>query len=145
VSLLTFDGSSETGSHELKLTNDPVMGGQSVSTFTANAENQSINWSGEVKEVPSLKAPGFCNLETNKNFDSFPDSSNNSHIVIVMRSTKPYDGLKLSFAADTLNPQFKSFKADFTMEHTGDWETIFIPYNSFSNNVRNQKKNNLPV
>jgi len=134
VSLLTFDGSEETGSHELKLTNDPVMGGLSTSDFSTNDENDSIMWKGTVKDVPSLKAPGFCNLETKKNFDHFPDASGNSHIVVVAKSTIPYDGFKISFAADTFNPQFKSFKADFAMESTGEWETIKIPLNTFSNN-----------
>ena len=110
------------------------MGGQSNSDYSANSDDNSIVWSGTVKEVPSLKAPGFCNLETKKNFDHFPDGSGESHMVIVAKSTVTYTGFKVSFAADTLNPQFKSYKADFTMESTGEWETIMIPFNEFSDN-----------
>jgi hypothetical protein len=37
------------------------MGGQSHSTFAVN--NSFGVFSGEVKIVPSLKAPGFCNMQ----------------------------------------------------------------------------------
>ena len=41
---------------------DPVMGGASVSTFAR--EGKTGVWSGEVKVVQSLGAPGFCTLRT---------------------------------------------------------------------------------
>lgn len=63
--LWTFDGSND---HKVKLVNDPVMGGQSNSDFTVDDDADRLNWNGEVKIVPSLSAPGFCNLETSKNY-----------------------------------------------------------------------------
>ena len=62
------------------------------------------------------------------------DASGNTHLLIRAKSTIPYDGFKVSFAADTLNMQFKCFKADFVMESKGEWEEIAIPFNQFSNN-----------
>ena len=41
--------------------NDPVMGGQSSSTFRVQGDVGV--WSGEVKIVPKLHAPGFCRLQ----------------------------------------------------------------------------------
>ena len=64
----------------------------------------------------------------------WPDASSHTHFLIRARSTIPYKGFKASFAADTLNQQFKCFKADFEMKSTGEWEEIAIPFSSFSNN-----------
>jgi hypothetical protein len=64
----------------------------------------------------------------------WPDASAYSHLLIRARSTVDYKGFKVSFGADTLNLQFKCFKADFIMQSTGEWEEIAIPFNEFSNN-----------
>ncbi|GMH90936.1 hypothetical protein TL16_g11911 [Triparma laevis f. inornata] len=136
--LWTFDGSND---HKVKLVNDPVMGGQSNSDYTVDDDADRLNWNGEVKIVPSLSAPGFCNLETSKNYmDKFPDASGSTHLTLLVKTTTPeYNGFKVSFAADTINPQFKCFKADFVIdpnsvdEETG-YNVVRIPYNEFSNN-----------
>eukprot|EP01035_Chromulina_nebulosa_P020120 gene20120-26126_t len=107
------------------------MGGVSYSTWVVDNDNQIGKWDGNVKIVPSLSAPGFCNLMSEKR--SWPDASGHTHLLFRVRSTIPYNGFKVSFAADTLNMQFKCFKADFTMESTGDWEEIAVPFTSFSN------------
>ena len=44
-----------------------------------------------------------------------------------------YAGYKFSFAADTLNPQFHSFKAGFQPQKSGEWEEVYIPFTDFSN------------
>jgi hypothetical protein len=64
----------------------------------------------------------------------WPDASGSTHMIIRARSTSDYKGYKVSFAADTLNKQFKCFKADFLMQNNGEWEDIAIPFSSFSNN-----------
>lgn len=57
--LLDFTKSNEsTTSTKWALTNDPVMGGLSYSTWTPDYDNQKGTWSGSVKIVPSLSAPG---------------------------------------------------------------------------------------
>ena len=52
-----------------------------------------------------------------------------------MRHTGPtFSGYKLSFAANnTLIPQFFSFNAPFEIQTPGQWETVLIPFSSFSN------------
>ena len=135
----TFDKGSDTADHGIKLTNDPVMGGLSKSTF--NVTEPTLQWEGKVEIVPSLAAPGFCNLETDKTFgDKFPDASADSHLTLLVKSSLPdYKGFKASFGGGSLNPQFKSFKADFFLDADKiDAESGFmrvdIPFTDFSNN-----------
>merc|ERR1712151_1479380 len=127
----TFDGAPETTQiwHEL---NDPVMGGQSSGSFTVDVAQGVGIFNGTARIVPSLSAPGFCNAETYA-FQDFPDGSGYDNIFLVARTTVPnYKGFKLSFAADTLNPQFKSFKSPIKFQTT-DWEVINVPLTEFSN------------
>jgi hypothetical protein len=133
VDLLTFDGAEGTTSHRWILTNDPVMGGVSNSNWTVIDEKEEGLWVGTVKIVPSLAAPGFCNLMSDQ--QKWPDASKylTGGMIVRAKSTIPYQGFKLSFGADTLNLQFKCFKADFVMKSTGEWEDIFVPFNQFSN------------
>jgi len=99
----TFDKGSDTADHGIKLTNDPVMGGLSVSTF--NVTEPSLLWEGKVEIVPSLAAPGFCNLETDKSHgDEFPDASEDSHLTLLVKSSLPdYKGFKASFGGGSLS------------------------------------------
>jgi len=129
---VTFDGAKDT-TFTWKLVNDPVMGGLSNSNWTLNNANQTALWKGEVKIVPSLKAPGFCNAETTGVLKRFNDASGYSHLEVRMRSFIKYDGWKVSFAANTFNPQFASFKAGFILPGDGHWYDIAVPFASFSN------------
>ena len=110
------------------------MGGVSSSTWKIDTvKTKSAIWNGQVRIVPSLKAPGFCNAETTNWFAKFNDVSAYSHLLIHAKSSTPhYSGFKVSFAADTLNPQFKSFKAPFNVTST-EYQTIAIPFSDFSN------------
>lgn len=137
VQLVTFDGAKGT-TFEFSVVNDPVMGGLSKSTFTV--ENKMAVFDGTVAIVPKLKAPGFCNAKSNLlkswHLNHFNDASAYTHLVLVVRTTTPdFKGYKISFAADTLNPQFYSYKANFDVP-AGDgdeWQTVKIPFSSFSN------------
>jgi len=132
VDIVNFDGSKSGPSW--KLVNDPVMGGLSHSDWS-NEANGTALWKGEVKIVPKLKAPGFCNAETTNGwFGHFNDASSCTHLSLRLRSTIPYSGFKVSFAANTWNPQFKCFKADFNVSASGAWTTVSIPFDEFSNN-----------
>ena len=72
---------------------------------------------GTVRIVPFLQAPGFCLVQTEDVFlVKFPDLSGSTHLQLLVRSAIAYNGFKVTFAANTLDPQFKSFKADFTVE-----------------------------
>lgn len=130
--IVTFDNAKST-TQKWKNLNDPVMGGQSNSTYKIDTTAKQVTWEGDVKIVPSLKAPGFCNLETSKMFGKFDDASGNTHLLIRARTSTPaYQGFKLSFAADTLIPQFYSYKSNFYLKGN-DWQTVAIPLNNFSN------------
>merc|ERR1719421_1820605 len=90
VPLATFDGATAT-SYPWETVNDPVMGGQSDSTFKMDKANGVGVWDGEVKIVPFLKAPGFCNLQAPGLMKKakFPDLTGSNAIVIRARQTKP--------------------------------------------------------
>ena len=60
VVLVTFDGSGTD--RQWHKTDDPVMGGKSKSTFTV--QDGAAMFAGTCAIVPSLKAPGFCNVGT---------------------------------------------------------------------------------
>jgi peptide methionine sulfoxide reductase MsrB len=135
TNLVTFDGADGT-TFNWKLVNDPVMGGLSNSTWNIDVSGGIARWSGEVKIVPSLQAPGFCNAETTDGMGIkkiFNDVSQYSHLEIKARASMDADGYKVSFAADTLNPQFASFKAPFELPGDNQWHLIAIPFTGFSN------------
>jgi hypothetical protein len=133
VVFATFDNANGT-TLTWTAVNDPVMGGLSNSKFYVNDTVRSGIWNGDVRIVPSLKAPGFCNLE-NVGLHKFGDASSFTHILIRadLGEFFNYSGYKFSFAADTLNPQFKSFKADFPAVKSAGFTTIAIPFTQFSN------------
>lgn len=131
VDLVTF-GESDKTYRKWRDMNDPVMGGLSTSTFLIN--NGVAVFNGTVQIVPSLKAPGFCNAETELSFKKYEDLSAYSHLMLKVRSDTPdYKGFKVSFAADTLNPQFHSFKANYDVPAGSDWSYVAIPFTDFSN------------
>lgn len=133
VVLATFDNAQGT-TWTWEALNDPVMGGLSTSSYKINETAHTIVWDGIVRIVPSLKAPGFCNLETTNGITARAnDASPYTHLLIRARTSTPeYAGFKFSFAADTLNRQFKSYKGNFNLTTT-EWTTVAIPFNQFSN------------
>ena len=132
VLLATFDGAPKTTQQWIVM-NDPVMGGQSISKAFINTSLSAAVWDGQVRIVPKLSAPGFCNYMTTRALTThFADASPYTHLTLRVRTTTPsYTGFKVSFAADTVNPQFKSFKANFNITGT-DWTTVAIPFSQFS-------------
>merc|ERR1711933_587833 len=65
------------------------MGGQSVSSFTVDSDRKLGVWDGEVKIVPFLKAPGFCNLQAPGLYKqaAFPDLTSTDGISVRARQT----------------------------------------------------------
>jgi len=63
VPIATFDGKDGT-TYDWTTINDPVMGGVSHSQFMIDHDNNQGRWFGAVEVVPSLQAPGFCNLQS---------------------------------------------------------------------------------
>ena len=92
------------------------MGGLSSSNFSVDTADGLGVFQGTVRIVPSLNAPGFCLLLTQDPFlVKFADLSAYSHLQLLVRSAVQYSGFKVSFAANTLDPLFQSFKADFNV------------------------------
>ena len=137
TTLVTFDNAPGT-TFEWNVMNDPVMGGLSASTMRIDNARSRAVFNGTVAIVPKLQAPGFCQTET-KLFSGvrpahFADVSAHSHLILVVRSSTPgFAGFKVSFAADTLNPLFHSFKANFRVPGGTDWQRVAIPWHEFSN------------
>lgn len=138
VVLASFDGTKGT-TFKWTALNDPVMGGQSVST--AVVENGALVFNGTNAIVPKLKAPGFCKASTSSSFWSknhFNDASqflNGSLLLKVRSSTPEYKGFKVEFSAEGI-PRTSpfaggSFKADFEVQGT-EWQVVSVPFNTFS-------------
>jgi len=129
TTLITFDGAAGT-THSFKAVSDPVMGGQSHSTFAVN--NSVGVFSGEVKIVPSLKAPGFCNMQADKS--TYPDISMHTHLMLKVRSVgAAYGAWKVAFGPADHSGSFffSSYKADFAINGSA-WQVVSIPFTSFS-------------
>jgi hypothetical protein len=134
VDLWTFDG-KKSSTFGWKLVNDPVMGGLSNSTFKVNKTSMTAVWDGEVRIVPSLDAPGFCNVETSDWPATFNDASSYDALVIKARAFNDYTGYKVSFGAEGLNPRQygePSFKAPFNLTGDGEWHHVTLPWTDFS-------------
>merc|ERR1712216_714432 len=65
VVLASFDGTKST-TFKWTALNDPVMGGQSVSSV--KVENGEMVFNGTCAVVPKLKAPGFAKASTSNGF-----------------------------------------------------------------------------
>merc|ERR1711941_262431 len=88
VPLATFDGVEAT-TYDWEVVNDPVMGGKSHSTFQVDKEHEIGLWGGAVEIVPSLDAPGFCNLQAPGygQKSTFKDITGASGIVVTAAQT----------------------------------------------------------
>lgn len=122
-----------------KVVNDPVMGGVSSSTY--NISGGFMAWAGEVKDVPSLAAPGFCKVMTHGAHAAFPDISGYTHLTVTVRCHSPYSGFKIDFSTvKHPNWSFGSYKADFPADFSemscgggDDFTTVSIPFTDFTN------------
>mmetsp|Transcript_62500 Transcript_62500/g.104003 ORF Transcript_62500/g.104003 Transcript_62500/m.104003 type:complete len:284 (+) Transcript_62500:29-880(+) len=143
ITLLTFDGSATD--HKWQHMDDPVMGGQSKSTF--EVEDGVGKFAGTCAIVPFLKAPGFCKVTTQRGLFTpakFPDASafiDGSLYLTVKSSSPAYKGFKVDFGAKGLKRPTgsvshgsASLKADFELPAGAatDFVTVKIPFSSFS-------------
>merc|ERR1711990_1187594 len=131
ITITTFDGTSAT-SQEWRAVNDPVMGGQSTSTFRVDKKQMVGIFDGVTKIVPKLKAPGFCNMQT-EGRTPLADISSANAIELVVKSTMPYTGFKAAFGPSPRSGFFDEYKADFpTLKTSDEWQTVTIPFQHFS-------------
>ena len=64
-SITLVDFADVTPAIAMQTVDDPVMGGKSSSSCH-NVVGESLVWEGTVRIVDFLKAPGFCNLRSNR-------------------------------------------------------------------------------
>jgi uncharacterized surface protein with fasciclin (FAS1) repeats len=129
IALATFDGAKET---TLTWTqkNDPVMGGQSVGTFTVQDDMGVFD--GTCKIVPSLGAPGFIKAETSKT--TLPDVSSCTGLALTVKSSNDYDGFRFSFGtkrSDCGKFFATGHKANFKAPK-GEFSAVQIPFTEFT-------------
>jgi peptide methionine sulfoxide reductase MsrB len=143
IPLVTWDGASGT-TFDFKELNDPVMGGQSYGTFSVDKSGHYGIFDGEVKDVPSLKAPGFIKTAGDGQFQD-ASSALDGDLVLSVRSTTPeYTGFRVSFAAGTVAPSYSCagggsipfsrgcFKANFKVPSGSDFSEVRVPFKQFS-------------
>lgn len=116
--------------------NDPVMGGQSTSTVTA--ENDVGVFEGEVVDVPFLQAPGFIKMETRGG--EFPDVSHCRALKLGIKKSSDaefvdYDGLHVTFGvhhAEGAMPYIRGYKAPLTLKKSSGFQEVVMPFTDFS-------------
>lgn len=146
VVLATFDEVEET-TLPFATVNDPVMGGQSTSTFSTS-KGVGV-FEGEVAVVPFLGSPGFCNLEApgfNAPAIEFPDISGTDGITVVGRQTVT-GGLtnwNVALRTEALKQMMAApdaaWQAD--IENFAHSDEHFVPYSAFKCNFRGRPLDN---
>merc|ERR1711865_1194755 len=143
INVATWDGASATTFKFTEL-NDPVMGGQSSGTFAIDAANKCGIFDGEVKDVPSLKAPGFIKAAADGSFPDISSTIGGDLVLSVRSSTPEFGGFRVAFAYGTLSPSYACsgggsiplsrgcFKAKFSVAAGDDFSTVRIPFTAFS-------------
>lgn len=141
VVLATFDASGSTA-RTWRVMNDPVMGGRSHSSYSA--ESGVGRFAGTCEIVPFLHAPGFCKISTARggsyaNASAFADGA----LHLTLRSPTPaYTGFKVAFTAQHMpdtrrghgHHSSPSFKADFAAPPAAadGFVTVKVPFDTFS-------------
>mmetsp|Transcript_37567 Transcript_37567/g.74620 ORF Transcript_37567/g.74620 Transcript_37567/m.74620 type:complete len:406 (-) Transcript_37567:208-1425(-) len=137
--IATFDG-AKTTTLRWQTVNDPVMGGQSKSTFEVDTTNHLGIWAGEVKIVPFLHAPGFCNLQSPGLFKTatFPDVSALDGLVVRAKETN-VTGLKqfnIQLMSKGAKRLFQQGVYMASVNITTEMVDHFVPWSAFSCTVR---------
>lgn len=112
--------------------NDPVMGGLSTGTFMVQ-DGVGI-FQGEVKDVPSLKAPGFIAARTGRG-GYFPDLRSCDGLVMRVKSDTAYEGFRASFGTNFAGtmPYAQGYKTQFDVP-VGEFGDVKLAFTDFSDN-----------
>jgi hypothetical protein len=124
--------------HVWKEMNDPVMGGRSTGTFVIDQDAGVAVFTGTVKDVPFLHAPGFIQVRTTDK-TVWPDVTSCEALELELRSTgdeEPYAGYRVSFGT-THAPggkfYAKGYKATLVNVPNGaDFGKMQIPFREFT-------------
>mmetsp|Transcript_21586 Transcript_21586/g.46488 ORF Transcript_21586/g.46488 Transcript_21586/m.46488 type:complete len:392 (-) Transcript_21586:236-1411(-) len=143
VPIVTFDGATGTTFKFIE-TNDPVMGGQSLGTWTLDTDAKVGILDGLVKDVPSLRAPGFIKASADGSFPDLSSLSSGSLELVVKSSTPEYAGFHVTVVSGATSPAYACsgggsipfsrgcYKAPFSVPAGDDFTTISIPFSLFS-------------
>merc|ERR1712028_157594 len=143
IQLATWDGASGTSFNFAEL-NDPVVGGQSNGTFSVDSSGKYGIFDGVVKDVPSLKAPGFIKAAAAGVFADISSAFGGDLVLTVRSSTPEYKGFRVAFVYGTLSPSYACsggdsiplsrgcYKAKFSVSAAEDFSTVRIPFTEFS-------------
>ena len=135
ILLASFDG-AKGSTHQWRQMNDPVMGGKSTGAFSV-ADNKGV-FSGEVVDVPFLKAPGFIKasvVDMNPFGRIFPDISTCKNIALTVKSANDYKGFRFSIGnAHAPGGKFFAYgyKSDFNAGPAGQVNTVTLPLTGFT-------------
>ena len=121
------------------------MGGQSSGTWEIAADGTYGIFDGEVKDVPSLSAPGFIKAAADGTFNDASAAIDGDLVLTVRTTTPDYAGFRVAFASGTTSPSYACaggggipfsrgcFKSPaFDVPSGDDFATISIPFNTFS-------------
>eukprot|EP00535_Pseudo-nitzschia_heimii_P006937 CAMPEP_0197190380 /NCGR_PEP_ID=MMETSP1423-20130617/21540_1 /TAXON_ID=476441 /ORGANISM="Pseudo-nitzschia heimii, Strain UNC1101" /LENGTH=545 /DNA_ID=CAMNT_0042642749 /DNA_START=66 /DNA_END=1703 /DNA_ORIENTATION=+ len=115
--------------------NDPVMGGQSTSSLSIEADDGYARFSGTCAIVPFLRAPGFVTMVTGRyGSGSFPDVSTCQGLTISMRTDVEYDGFYVSFGTDRApgGRYAMGYKSHFELAPGDGFVETRLPFAEFS-------------
>lgn len=112
--------------------NDPVMGGLSNGVFTL-VDGAGV-FDGEVKDVPSLSAPGFIAMRTGRG-GFFPDLRSCEGLILNAKSNSAYEGFRMSFGTNSAGtmPYAQGYKTRFDAP-VGDFGNVTVSFTDFSDN-----------
>ena len=124
-----------------QVTDDPVMGGASSSTFAV--AGGVGRFEGTVRVVSFLHAPGFCKITSSPT--TLPDASSffDGALTLTVKSSTPsYTGFRVDWSSSTTMPSAAgamrhgrgSFKAGFQLppEAATEFVNVRIPFGNFS-------------
>lgn len=112
--------------------NDPVMGGQSDSEVSIN--DGVALFTGHVKVVPFLHAPGFITMASTGG--NYPDVSSCDALKLVLNAQGAYSGYYVSFGTAHVDGDHHAFgfKTPFDAPVQDAFSSIVLPFSSFSDN-----------
>jgi len=125
-------------SHVWISVSDPVMGGQSNAAFIISSDDGGLGvFEGEVKDVPSLSAPGFITVRTTDRGGYFPDVRSCDGLKLRVRSQNPYDGFRLSIGTNFAGTMrfAHGYHARFDVPDVpSEFQDVLLKFTKFSDN-----------
>jgi len=136
--LATFGDKSSTA-YKWAEQNDPVMGGQSSGNWSIVEDHG--HFTGVVRNVSFLKAPGFCRATTIQPFFKDASAYLSGGIELVIRTDTPnFNGYRFAFSAVGVpahnggHEVLNSYKQTFAIPATsnGAYSTVVLKFSDFS-------------